>query len=471
MNQRHRLIIGGILLSLSLAGPLWASTTSGSGTDALEGLSISFEQITSRVAPAVVQIFTTGYGIGGSGSTILSRETGTASGIIIDPEGYIATNAHVVAGMRRIQVQVATGGEGTSPPPGGLKPLGGKIEAKVVGVDLTTDLALLKIPTSALPALPFGDSDQLKQGQVVLAVGSPLGLGNTVTMGIVSAVSRQLNPDDPTAYVQTDAPINPGNSGGPLVDMKGQVIGINTLILSQSGGNEGVGLAIPSNTVRDIMDQLRRSGHVHRGVIGVQLQTVNPVLVSALQLPVGWGVIISDVAPDGPADKAGLEIGDIILSVDGKPVDSVRQFGNNLYRHATDATVALEVMRGSEKRTFTVPVMEKPDDPYRFMDLVDPQKNLVPRLGILGVDITADLAAALPAPRIAGGVLVAAISPDADPSGAAFKPGDVIHSMNRTPIGSLAELRSVVDRLKPGAAAAIQVERQGMLLFITQEIE
>jgi serine protease Do len=462
-----------ILALCQFLGPLYAGPAdagAAGNVPLLATFSHDLEQLTRQVAPSVVQIFTSGYGLASTGPSIMSRQLGTASGVIIDPNGYIVTNAHVVAGARKVEVLLAGSEDGDEDHPSILQPRGTRIPARVVGVDTPTDLALIKIETGGLPVLQFGDSDQLRQGQVVLAVGSPLGLGNTVTMGVVSAVSRQLHPDDPMVYVQTDAPINPGNSGGPLVDTAGQVIGINTMILSQSGGSEGVGLAIPSSTARDIIAQLRKAGHVHRGVIGVQLQSLNADMVAALGLPVAWGVIVADIQPDGPADKAGLEVGDVIVSVDGKPVDNVRHFGLNLYRHAADATVTLVVLRGAEKQTFVVPVMERPDDPYRFLDMVNPQQNLVPQLGILGIDIDAGLAAVLPTPRIAGGVLVAAIAPEANQSEQAFAAGDVIHSLNRTPVQSLAELRSVMDGLKPGAPVVVQVERQGMLLFVTLEL-
>jgi serine protease Do len=284
-------------------------------------------------------------------------------------------------------------------------------------------------------------------------------------------VARQLHIDDPLVYIQTDAPINPGNSGGPLVDATGQVVGINTMILSQSGGSEGVGLAIPSSTVRHIVDQLRANGHVRRGVIGVQAQTVGPVMAAALGLPQAWGVIVTDMSPDGSAAKAGVQLGDVIVSTDGKEVENVRQFGLNLYRHAIDATVALEILRGTDKLTLNVPVTERPDDPSRLLELADPQKNLVPQLDLLGVDVTDELSAAFGSPRLPGGVVVVAMTAEAAPPGDRFLPGDVIHAFNRTPVGSLAELRAAVASLKDGDPVVVQVERQGMLTLISFEID
>ena len=368
------------LAALTAATSASAQQAARRPSETLEALSGAFEQISERVTPAVVQVFTNSFSMRGDGQlTLLTRQEGTASGVIIAPDGYIVTNAHVVSGARRIQVQLVELPEPASRQVA-ARPQGVKLDAELVGVDTVTDLALLKIPRENLRTLALGDSDGLKQGQVVLAFGSPLGLRNTVTMGVVSAVARQLSPDDAAVYVQTDAPVNPGNSGGPLVDATGLVVGINTLILSHSGGSEGVGLAIPSNVVRGITDQLRAHGRVRRGMIGVQLQAVDAVFAKALGLPQPWGVIVADVSDDGPAGPAGVQVGDVILSLDGRPVESVRQFGANLFRHAIDATVSLELLRGSDRLTLKVRVIERPDDPDRYASLVDPKKNLVPEL-------------------------------------------------------------------------------------------
>jgi len=241
---------------------------------------------------------------------------GSGSGVILSSDGYIVTNGHVVQGARKVRVRLQ--GLERHPTATSSEVLG-PIEAKLVGVDRQTDLAVLKIDMTGLPALQLADSDTLKQGQVVFAFGSPLGLENSVTMGVVSATARQIDPDNPSIFIQTDAPINPGNSGGPLVDVDGHVVGINTFILTQSGGNEGLGFAIPSNVVRNIYDQIRTEGHVHRGQIGVFLRTISPELVEGLHLPVNHGLLLEDVAPGSPADKAGLKAGDVITSIGGKP--------------------------------------------------------------------------------------------------------------------------------------------------------
>ena len=458
------------LAALTAAASASAQQAARRPSEALEALSGAFEQIAERVAPAVVQVFTSGFGVSGDRQlALLTRQEGTASGVIIDADGYIVTNAHVVSGARRVQVQLAEPPE-TASQRVAVRPQGVKLDAEVVGVDAITDLALLKIPRRDLRTLSLGDSDRLKQGQLVLAFGSPLGLRNTVTMGVVSAVARQLSPDDPAVYVQTDAPVNPGNSGGPLVDATGRVVGINTLILSRSGGSEGVGLAIPSNVVRVITDQLRARGRVHRGMIGVQLQTVDAVFAKALGLPQPWGVIVADVSEDGPAGPAGVQVGDVILSLDGRPVESVRQFSANVFRHAIDATVTLELLRGADRLTLKVQVIERPDDPDRYLSLVDPKKNLVPQLDILGVDLPDEPASGQPRRRLDGGILVAAVSGEASTPDR-FLPGDVIHAVNRTFVLRLADLRDAVADLKDGDPVVVQIERQGQLMFIAFEVD
>ncbi len=437
----------------------------------LDAISGAFEEIARGVSPSVVQIFVSGYAVGSASSNVITKQAGTASGVVIDPAGYIVTNAHAVQGARRIQVQLAGPWEGTDSGRTLLRPRGGRLEARLVGIDTTTDLALLKVPVAGVPALALGDSDTLRQGQVVLAFGSPLGLGNTVTMGVVSAVARELSPDDMMVYIQTDAPINPGNSGGPLVDSQGRVVGINTLIISQSGGSEGMGLAIPSNIVRPIIAQLREHGKVRRGVIGMQAQTVTATMAAALKLPQSWGAIVADLQQDGPGAKAGLQIGDLIAGIDDKVVDNVRQLGINLYRHPIDSTVVLDVLRGSRRFQLRVQVIERPDDPARFMDMVDPAKDLVPQLDVLCVDLTDSLVKAIGPLREPGGVLVAAMSADAAPPAERFQPADVIHAVNGHAVHDLAELRAAVAGLKERDPACVQLERQGMLMYVTFEVD
>lgn len=442
---------------------------------ALSKLSRDFEALSERVSPAVVQIFAMMYvpvqGAGSTTSNLLARQRSSGSGVILDPDGYIITNAHVVEGARRIQVVLAASSEDVVERKSILKGRGKIVGAQIVGIDRETDLAVLKIQEKGLPFLQLGNSDELRQGQLVLAFGSPLGLENTVTLGVISSIARQFRPEDPMIYIQTDAPINPGNSGGPIVDTSGRVVGINTFIFTQSGGSEGLGFAAPSNIVRNVFEQIRQTGRVRRGILGVHTQTITPALAAGLRLPQNWGVVLGDVYPGGPADKAGLEVGDIILTLDGKPMENGRQFDVNLYRRSIGDLVTLEVLRGSEKLTVQVSVIEREDDPERFARLVSPERNLIPKLGILGIELDSKIAKMLSPLRKETGVVVATRAADAPYWENGLLPGDVIYAINGDPVTGLSELRSAVADLKTFDPVVVQVERRGQLMFIAFEVE
>ena len=317
----------GVVLLGALA--LALSAQPAPGKDLLHQLDDSVESLVQQVSPAVVQILVTGYAAveqhGHTDTALIGRQRTLGSGVIVDPEGYIITNAHVVEGAVRVRV-VLFSSENSNSPHATLRAKTTTMDARVLGVDSDTDLALLKIEASGLPSLPFGRYQDVRQGQLVFAFGSPEGLGNSVTRGVVSSIARQPDPDRAMVYIQTDAPINPGNSGGPLVDIEGRVVGINTFILTEGGGNEGLGFAIPSGVARRIYEQLRKQGHVHREVIGATVQTITPTLAAGLGLPQDYGVIVSDVTPGGPAEGAGLKVQDVVLTLDGKPVMNVLQF-------------------------------------------------------------------------------------------------------------------------------------------------
>jgi len=467
------LTLSGCLL-LMLAGTTSVRAQSSAGNEgALAQLSGSFESLSEQVGPAVVQIFATGYStaLGNTEFSLLSRDQSSGSGVILDPEGYILTNAHVVQGARRVQVLLARSLRSTAGGMSILKPRGEIVEAQIVGIDHETDLAVLRISEEELPFLELGDSDEVKQGQLVLAFGSPFGLENSVTLGVVSSVARQLQPEDPVVYIQTDAPINPGNSGGPLVDANGKVMGINTFIVSQSGGNEGVGFAVPSNIAKNVFTQIRSTGRVARGEIGVYAQTITATLAEGLGLSQEWGVVLGDVLPGEPADLTGLKVGDVILTLNGKVMENGRQFDVNLYGHSVGDLVSLDVLRGSQKLTFRVRVIEREDDFGHLVEMVTPENSLVPKLGILGLDIDAQVAKILFPPRKLGGVLVAARSPGSPYWQAEFLPGDVIYAINGQEITSLATLRARLAELQAGDPVVVQVQRQETLRFIAFEIE
>jgi len=443
-------------------------------TGALDELSAQMEGLSRRVSRSVVQIFSTGYALSdsrdsGSNAALVVRQRASGSGVVVSADGYIVTNAHVVANAGKVRVRIA--GEPSGNSETGTQPAEKVLDARLVGIDQDTDIAVVKIDRTGLAPLAVGDSDTLRQGQLVMAFGNPLGLENSVSMGVVSSIARQIKPDDAMVYIQTDAPINPGNSGGPLVDTDGRVMGINTFILSQSGGSEGLGFAIPSNIIKSVYAQLRKEGHVHRSEIGVYPQTITPEMATGLALSRDWGVILADVEPGGPGDVAGLKAGDIVLSLDGKSMANARQMEVNLYRDPVGAKITLQVLRGATPQTIQVVTVERRGDPQRFADLVDPVKNLVRRLGILGIDIDQNVAALLPDLRIHYGVVVAARTGDAPYTGDSLDLGDVIHSVNATPVISVASLRQAIDALKRTDPLVLQVERNGHLMYVTLERE
>jgi serine protease Do len=248
-------------------------------------------------------------------------------------------------------------------------------------------------------------------------------------------------------------------------------MGLNTFIFSQSGGSEGLGFAIPSNIVRNVYQQIRQEGHVHRSEIGVYAQTITPPMAAGLQLSQDWGVLLSDVAPGGPGDIAGLQPGDIVLSLNGKTEANARQMEVDLYRYPVGAKVDVLVMRNGEKKPVQVATIERHGDPERFADMVDPTKNLVNRLGILGIDVDEKVTALLPDLRKHYGVVIAARGGDSSYSGDSLHLGDVIYELNNAPVTDVASLRKQLDQLKDSDAVVLQVERDGRLMYITLEIE
>jgi serine protease Do len=273
-------------------------------------------------------------------------------------------------------------------------------------------------------------------------------------------------------YVQTDASINPGSSGGPLLDLAGHVVGINTMIASQAGGSEGLGFAAPSNIVRAVFDQIKKYGRVRRGEIGIRPQTLTATLAAGLHLSRDSGVILADVIPSSPAARAGLQPGDIVLAVDGKPMENGRQLTVTLYRHVVGDVVNLDVVRGDQTMKFPVAMAERPDAMDGLSDAVDPRENLVSRLGILGIDLDRDLATKIGVVRVRNGVIVASTvagAIDAREGGLAL--GDVIYAINKQPIARLGDLRKMIDSFKSGDAVVLQLERRGELLFLSFTVE
>ena len=439
----------------------------------LRKLNESVDALIRKVSPSVVQILVAGYGpveeSHGNTSVVIGRQKAIGSGFVIDPAGYIITNAHVVSGAQVVQVVLPSGN-----PDGSLRSLLSTktniVPARVVGVSREIDLALLKVENVKLEALAVAPYRNLRQGEVVLAFGSPEGLRNTVTLGVVSSVARQIDPDSPMVYIQTDAPINPGNSGGPLVNVDGAVVGVNTFILSQSGGNEGLGFAIPSSVVNVAYQQLRKFGHLHRAQIGIGLQSITPVLAAAMNLPRSYGVIVSDVLPDGPAVAAGIRIGDVLLSIDGRMAESIPYVSFRLMSVNAGEKVRVEVLRGQERLAFDVPVIDHTDSMDQISALADPEKNVVRPLGILGIEIDKKVAEMAPELRDPFGIIVAARA--AGTGGEIpLNTGDVIRSLNGEPMTTLDRLRTALAALKPGAPVVLQIQRDERLLYVSFTLE
>jgi serine protease Do len=438
----------------------------------LKALSGQFEGLVEKTDPAVVQIIVRAFTSSEQENAPLLRSAkGNGSGVIVSPDGYIVTNSHVVANSRRIQVllpqTVAPGQRIRSV----LRANGKLVNATLVGQDRETDIAVLKIEDEKkLPFLEFGDSEMLREGQLVFAFGSPLGLDNSVTMGIVSATARQVKPEDPMIYVQTDAAINPGNSGGPLVDTEGRLVGINTFILSNSGGSDGIGFAAPSNIVKTVYEQIRESGRVRRGQVGLLAQTINPFLAAALKLDRDGGVLIEDVSPGSPAEAAGLKIGDVLLSVNGKPLENARQFGVNVYQNA-GKTVELGILRGKKEMTLGVAVLERRRDPDRLLAHLQGESSRVRKLGILAVELDEKVLPLYPELRVYTGVAIAGITADLSMESNSLKPGDVIHRVNQDDVLNLKGLKALLEEHKHGEVVAVQVERGGQMQFVLVEID
>jgi serine protease Do len=424
------------------------------------------ESLADRVGPSVVTIEVTGLAtIQNSNTrktTYIAEEQGVGSGIIVDPSGYILTNAHVVEHANSVSVLVfrhrnkqADGAENVQ-----------RFAAKVVGRDSMTDIALLKVDAVNLPALELADSDHVHVGQLALAFGSPLGLENTVTLGVISATQRQLDSTSPLVYLQTDAAINPGNSGGPLIDIRGEVIGMNTMIVSQSGGSEGVGFSIPSNMIRFVYDQLRERGHVRRGTIGILAREITPTLSRGLGLPQQAGIILEDVLPGASAERSGLHPGDILLSLDGKPFQDLRSLGAWLFQKKVGDVIAFKVQRGSDVMNLDVAVTERVRDPESILDPTQSETNIVPKLGIVGIPVTGSVAQLIPPTRSPGGILVTALTAGGNASLIGLQPGDVLHYFNRTTLDSLETLRRLLSELKPGDPVVLSIERDGQLNYV-----
>jgi serine protease Do len=441
---------------------------------ALRDLSKTLEDLSAETGRSVVQIFVRSYVTAEDSDRVadlLTKETVSGSGILLSADGYILTNAHVVRGAHEVKVQLNVRAEAEAREQGDHS-FNRPIQGRVMGIDRDSDLAVVKIEKSNLPFLKFGNSDNLKQGQIVLALGNPLGLDNSVSMGVVSAVSRQIKGDDPMVYIQTDAPINPGNSGGPLLDADGHVVGINTLIFSQSGGSEGIGFAIPSNIAKEVYAQLKAKGHVHRAQLGLVGQTITPDMAEGLTLETDHGIVISDLEPDGPAARAGIQVDDIVTGLNNRTMTSVHELEAFIFRLSPGTSVTLRVQRGTSELNLPVVTEEQSGGELDSLaDMVDPLKNVVPELAIVGLDINKAVSELMPDLRRPAGVVVAARKTNAPYSGALLQVGDVIYEVNRRVVGGVEALRDVLGRAKSGQSLVLLIERSGHLMYIPLQLD
>jgi serine protease Do len=411
------------------------------GFGQLAGVSVA--DVAERVLPSVVTISTTVVRqhppgmfpfFGGGGGE--RQAQGMGSGVIVSADGYVLTNNHVVTEAKQIKVTVSDKRE---------------FDATVVGTDPKSDLAVIKIksPPSGLRPVEFGDSSKLRLGDTVLAIGNPLGVGQTVTMGIVSAKGRaDLGITAYEDFIQTDAAINPGNSGGALINTEGKLVGINTAILSRTGGYQGIGLAIPTSMAQPIMETLKQSGKVSRGFLGVGIQDVDQDLVSALKLPSQNGVLLTDVRGGGPGAKAGLSRGDVVVKVDGKPVTSTGQFRNLIASSGAKKRVGLEIVRDGKPQSVSVELGEVPEDPNAEA-VTAPGSSPQPTTGgaLDGVTLE-ELSPALRrslsvGPDIQHGVVITGLDPKSAAARAGLRPGDVVLELNKVPVESLARFKEL----------------------------
>src|SRR5580698_11138493 len=439
--------------------------------DVLQRLDEEYTKVADAVVPSVVSITTTKtltrrmpidplelfFGRRFSDENPAQQKvTSLGSGVIVSKEGHIVTNNHVLNGTDDVTVQLSDGRQS---------------KAKIVGTDGQIDLAVLKIDLENLTPLPIGDSDKVRVGQIVMAIGNPFGLDESVSQGIISAKDRRAMNDSQVEFFQTDTAINPGNSGGPLVNIRGEVIGINTAIYSESGGNQGIGFAIPSNVVRSAMNSIIGKGRVIRGYLGVGIQAVTVDIAEQFKLNNARGALVTDVTPGSPAEKAGIIRGDVIRKVNGYEVKDTITLVNRIAEADIGSNLTIDLVRDGETKTVNAQVVEQPADLVarlnRNQSSPDPSatSDNSPFAGVEVQNLTPRLRTEANVPPNVNGVIVTRV----DPSSAIaqqLKPGDVIEQINRQPVSDVDNFQSIVGRLDPDRPVMVGMARNRQRSFV-----
>ncbi len=377
------------------------------------------------------------------------------SGVIVSKDGYILTNNHVVKGAQKLTVMLSDKK---------------KYKAKVIGTDPQTDVAVIKIDAKDLPTANLGNSDNVKVGQWVIAVGNPFELMHTVTAGIISAKGRStVGLADYSDFIQTDASINPGNSGGALADLDGNVIGINTAIYSPSGGNVGIGFAIPINMAKEVMDQLIKTGKVTRGFLGIQIQDVDETMAKAMKLSTTEGALVGDVNKDSPAEKAGVQVGDVITGVNGQNVENSDQLRNVVAGIEPGSTVKLTLIRKGEEKTVDVKLGERPSDAQMAENEGSEQESTSKKLGVTVDNLNATLARQLGIETTVG-VVITKVDQASPADDAGVKKGDVVEQVNQVNVKNVDEFNKALGQLKSGESVALLLKRGGTTFYVGIDI-
>jgi serine protease Do len=462
--SRRASILLCLLLQACVTSPATSQQVrSSKAVDRLGAISEGLETLTAETLRCVVSI--TGetyvpeqdyYGDRAKESNVLASASQTeGSGIIVSSDGYVVTNAHVVIGERNLRVAMRNAD-------GAIEESG----ARVIGIDRVSDLAVLKISGNNLPFINLEQAKPAKQGEITLAFGNPYGMERTVTMGIVSATDRQMAPDDPRLWIQTDAAINPGNSGGPLVDVRGHLLGINTLVYSESGGYEGIALAIPAMTVREVFHGLVEHGRVERVTLGLAPLAFDSGIAKALRLDRPYGILAEDVVVGGPAFEAGMQPGDVLVDIDGHEATNIVEFSRLLKTLKPKVPVNVNVWRATGPQVLHItPVVDEADS-LPLAARINARRNLIQRLEILAVTIDAGVERLVGPTRYRQGVVVAARSSTLRIGSDALQVRDIIYQVNGQQVTDVKSLREVLKGIPDGSPLVLQIERDHNLHYV-----